>query len=219
MPASGRLTSRPSSTATATAEPGLHDLDGDAVLLVPTAPARPAALLVFLHGAGGSGRDALRHVQAAAEAAGVVVLAPTSVGATWDLLTGRLGRDVSAIDRALAHAFALHPVDRVGIGGFSDGASYAVSLGLANGDLAAAVLAFSPGFLAPPAQVGAPRVWVSHGTADAVLPVDPCGRRVVAQLTAAGYDVTYEEFAGGHVVPPHLVAAAFGWWLGTPPPS
>jgi phospholipase/carboxylesterase len=99
------------------------------------------------------------------------------------------------------------------VAGFSDGASYALSLGLANGDLADAVLAFSPGFAAPPARVGRSRVWVSHGTADRVLPVDRCGRRVVAQLSAAGHDVTYEEFDGGHVITPGLVDAALDWWL------
>ena len=212
--ASGRLTSRPAADVTPTLRAGLHDLDDGAVLLVPAELAAPAPLLVFFHGAGGSGRNSLRHVEPAAAAAGVLVLAPSSVGSTWDLLTGALGRDVAALDRALASVFAAHPVGPVAVSGFSDGGSYALSLGLANGDLAPEVIAFSPGFLAPPAQVGQPRVWVSHGTADTVLPVDRCGRRVVSTLTRAGYDVTYEEFAGGHVVPPHLVDAAFGWWLG-----
>ncbi len=47
---------------------------------------------------------------------------------------------------------------RVGIGGFSDGASYALSLGLTNGDLFTHVLAFSPGFMRPASQVGRPKV-------------------------------------------------------------
>ena len=213
MSADGRLVSRAGTTG-ATADRGLHELGAGAVLLVPQRAAVPAPLLVFLHGAGGSGAVSLHHVRSAAEAAGVLVLAPSSVGPTWDLLTGHLGPDVAALDAALAQVFALHDVDRVALGGFSDGGSYALSLGLANGDLLPDVIAFSPGFLAPPAQVGAPRVWVSHGTADTVLPVGRCGRRVVAQLTGAGYDVTYEEFAGGHVVPAELVTAALTWWHG-----
>src|SRR3712207_8603556 len=39
---------------------------------------------------------------------------------------------------------------------------------LANGDLFDTVLAFSPGFAAPPSRRGRPRVWVSHGTGDRV---------------------------------------------------
>lgn len=38
---------------------------------------------------------------------------------------------------------------RLGVGGFSDGASYALSLGLTNGDLFTHVIAFSPGALYP----------------------------------------------------------------------
>ncbi|MFP5369951.1 MAG: alpha/beta hydrolase, partial [Actinomycetes bacterium] len=86
-------------------------------------------------------------------------------------------------------------------------------LGLANGDLFEAVLAFSPGFVAPPGQEGEPRIWISHGTGDRVLPVDRCGRAVARQLTAAGYDTTYEQFEGGHAVTAELVAAALAWWL------
>ncbi len=54
-------------------------------------------------------------------------------------------------------------------------------------------------------------MWISHGTGDRVLPVDRCGRRVSRDLTAAGYDVTYEEFDGGHVVPPELARQAVAW--------
>jgi phospholipase/carboxylesterase len=213
MSADGRLLSRPGTTGS-TAGPGLHALRAGAVLLVPDGAPAPAPLLVFLHGAGGNGAGSLHHVRSAAEAAGVLVLAPSSQGSTWDLLTGRLGPDVAALDDALAQVFSLHDVGRVALSGFSDGGSYALSLGLANGDLLTDVIAFSPGFLAPPAQVGVPRVWVSHGTADRVLPVERCGRQVVRTLTGAGYDVTYEEFAGGHVVPTELVTAALAWWLG-----
>ena len=45
-------------------------------------------------------------------------------------------------------------------------ASYALSLGIANGNLFSHVLAFSPGFLAPAGQTGSPRICVSHGTQD-----------------------------------------------------
>ena len=143
----------------------------------------------------------------------MLVLLPTSAASTWDLVSGQSGADVEALDSALAEVFSQHPVAGVAFSGFSDGASYALSLGLANGDLADAVLAFSPGFAAPPQQVGAPRVWLSHGTDDAVLPVDRCGRRVVRLLGQAGYDVHYEEFDGAHVVPPTCVTAALTWWL------
>jgi predicted esterase len=214
----GRLDSRPAAAPAALPyPPGDRTLDlgpsAQARLLVPAGQPGPRPLLVFFHGAGGSAAQSVAAVGALATARGVLVLAPTSVASTWDLITGGLGRDVAVLDAALEQVFARQPVGRVAVGGFSDGASYALSLGLANGDLVDAVLAFSPGFVAAPRIEGRPRVWVSHGTGDRVLPVDRCGRRVVHDLTGAGYDVTYAEFDGGHVVPPDLVTAALDTWL------
>lgn len=220
--AEGRLVSRPVARDPARLDSGVHPLSRpglrDALLVVPPGPPRPLPLLVFFHGAGGEAARSLPLVHESAVARGMLVLLPTSAAATWDLISGGLGRDVAALDAALEDVFARYAVNRVAFSGFSDGASYALSLGLANGDLGEAILAFSPGFAAPPGQAGEPRVWVSHGTADAVLPVDRCGRRVASLLRNVGYDVHYEEFDGAHVVPPHLVDAAFDWWL-TPPSS
>jgi predicted esterase len=104
----------------------------------------------------------------------------------------------------LAWTFSSYAIDpaRVAIGGFSDGASYALSLGFTDGDLFPHVLAFSPGFAAPARRVGSPRIFVSHGTRDAVLPIDRCSRRIVPTLQRTGYDVAYRKFDGGHAVPP-----------------
>jgi phospholipase/carboxylesterase len=191
------------------------DLEGrtEALVAVPDGHPGPRPLLVFCHGAGGTAAQGLAAVRDVVTRRGALVLATTSAGRTWDLIAGGLGRDVALLDAALERVFAAQPVSRVAVGGFSDGASYALSLGLANGDLVDAVLAFSPGFVAPPRREGRPRIWISHGTADRVLPVDRCGRRVSRLLADWGYDVTYEEFAGGHVVTPDLVAAALDHWL------
>jgi phospholipase/carboxylesterase len=218
--ASGRLDARPSPATTGPPpRPGVSPLDlgpgAEALLAVP--PGECRSLLVFFHGAGSSAADGLRAVGDRAAAAGVAVLAPTSVASTWDLIAGGLGRDVAVLDAALAQVLDRLPVSRVGLSGFSDGGSYALCLGVANGDLAEAVLAFSPGFLAVPGRYGRPRFWISHGTEDRVLPVDRCGRRVSRELAADGYEVRYEEFTGGHVVTPDLVTAALDWWLAGPP--
>jgi phospholipase/carboxylesterase len=217
--AEGRLESRPQPEPTGPPLPaGVSRLElGPGVevhVAVPIERAAAVPLLVFCHGAGGTGADALRAVEPHAAARGVVVVAPSSAASTWDLIAGGLGRDVAVVDAALEEVFARTAVSRVALGGFSDGASYALSLGVANGDLVDSVLAFSPGFLAPPARTGRPAVRVCHGTEDRVLPVDRCGRRVVEQLERSGYDVTYDEFAGGHVLTPDLVDAGLGWWLG-----
>lgn len=76
------------------------------------------------------------------------------------LLTGvscrsDFGPDVQYINKSLEHVFSRYSIDpnRLGIAGFSDGASYALSLGLPNGDLFTHIVAFSPGFMRPPSVV------------------------------------------------------------------
>ena len=199
---------------TDTREPSEHD----GLLYVPADydPRRPAPLAVLFHGAGGRAAHGLGLLQELADGLGLVLVAPASRGTTWDVIERGYGPDVAAVDRALAHVFARVAVDpvRLGVGGFSDGASYALSLGLTNGDLFTHVLAFAPGFMAPAAQRGAPRVFVTHGTHDGVLPIDRCSRRIVPVLREADYSVMYREFEGGHAVPPDLAAEAARWFVG-----
>jgi phospholipase/carboxylesterase len=94
-------------------------------------------------------------------------------------LVGGYGPDVEFIDQALKQMFDRLPVDarRLAVTGFSEGASYVLSVGLPNGDLVTHVIAFSPGFASPAAYRGKPPVFVSHGTRDEVLPIDRCSRR------------------------------------------
>jgi predicted esterase len=187
----------------------------DPVLHVPPGlvPGRAAPLLVTLHGAGGSAAAGLALLQPPADEHGLLVLAPASRGATWDAIRHGYGPDVDLIDRALETVFAMVPVDpqRIAVAGFSDGASYALGLGLANGELFGRVVAFSPGFVPPGGRTGRPDVFVSHGRADDVLPVGRTSRRIVPSLEDDGYDVTYREFAGGHTVPPEVAREAVDW--------
>ena len=138
-------------------------------------------------------------------------------------MLGAFGPDVAFINQALGWTFERYAVDAesVAVAGFSDGASYALSLGLANGDLFGQVMAFSPGFIAPAPTQGHPRLFISHGTADTVLPIDQCSRRIVPRLQRADYDVTYQEFDGPHTVPPEIAQLATAWFLAdrTIPPS
>jgi phospholipase/carboxylesterase len=150
-----------------------------------------------------------------AEARRYLVLAPESRRQTWDVIVGGYGADVAFIDGALAQTFARHAVDptRIAVAGFSDGASYALSLGIINGGLFSDILAFSPGFMAPTDQADSPRVFISHGVRDTVLPIDACSRALAPKLRQAGYDLDYREFDGGHEVPPEMVTAAVARFL------
>lgn len=189
----------------------------DGLLYVPASyrPARPAPFALMLHGAGGVATHGLNPLMHLAEEAGLILLAPESRRQTWDVILGGYGPDVAFLDRALGRVFARYAVDpaRLAVGGFSDGASYALSLGLTNGGLFTHVLAFSPGFMAPGEQEDAPRVYISHGVRDAVLPIDACSRRIVPRLRRAGYAVEYREFDGPHTVPPETARGAADWFL------
>jgi phospholipase/carboxylesterase len=217
----GRLHSRPAAELIGEVQPlGLQSMGlgaparGDHLLYVPAGygAGRPAPLVVLLHGAGGDARTTLDLLRRLADTTGIILLAPTSREYTWDVIVGGYGPDVEAIDRVLEETFSRYAVDltRLAVGGFSDGASYALSLGINNGDLFTDVLAFSPGFMAPSVSVGTPRFFVSHGKRDRVLPIERCSRRIVPQLERAGYGVMYREFDGGHTVPSEIALEAAG---------
>ena len=176
-------------------------------------PETPATLVVALHGAGGDARAGLAPLAPLADAARLLVVAPSSDGATWDAVGGRWGSDVELVDAAVAEALERWPVrpDRLVVSGFSDGASYALGLGLANGDLVTHVVAFAPGFVPAAPAVGRPAVLITHGTDDPVLPIGRTSRVIVPRLEEQGYDVRYEEFPGGHEVPGDLAAEAVAW--------
>jgi phospholipase/carboxylesterase len=201
--------------------PGVHELavggGRPALLSVPDAATRdrPVPLVVVLHGAGQTARFALDLLRRPAADAGVALLAPASRGPTWDVVIGAFGPDVATIDALLRRVTARVRVDasRLAVGGFSDGASYALSLGLTNGDLFTHVLAFSPGFAAPGTRRRRPPVFQSHGVADDVLPIDQTSRRLAPKLRRDGHRLTYREFRGGHTVPPAIAADAVEWML------
>ena len=202
--------------------PGQHDLklgeaDRDGQLYIPRGykPDTPAPLIVMLHGAGNTGRG-VSYTFPLADEFGVVVLAPDSRDeATWDMLLTGYGPDVEFIGAALKHTFSRCNIDRkrTALAGHSDGASYSLSLGLGTGDTFGHVMAFSPGVMKPAEVHGKPRIFISHGLSDPIMPIDVTSRRFVPRLKNLGYDVTYREYEGRHGVTPAIVREAFEWFL------
>jgi len=208
----GRLTARPPTRADSLG-PGLHQLElqRDTLLYIPMRATGAFALL--LHGANGQPERVLDRFRDVADESGVILLAPKSRDATWDAIHGNFAIDLPFLGAALTAAFARCNVDRahLAVAGFSDGATLAVALGLANGDLFSHVIAFSPGFLIPLRRVGAARFFLSHGTADPILPIDHASRAIARDLRRAHLDVLLREFDGGHTVPPNIAQEAFAW--------
>jgi phospholipase/carboxylesterase len=216
----GRLRARPRigiktpSTGRITLGVNRMDPERDAILQLPRIAGPDALpLFVFLHGATQRAEDMFWYLGSAHGEAGVAVLAPNSRSTTWDAIGGSFGQDVWLLNQALERTFETVAIDptRVAVGGFSDGASYAISLGLINGDLFTSVVAFSPGFVIDGEPHGKPRFFVSHGTRDHILPIDRCGRRIATGLKARGYDVTFREFDGDHEIPPEIASEGLSW--------
>lgn len=219
----GRLLARPAQSVAEARPGGLYSLElgdvRDGLLYVPSSYQvnTPVSFVLMLHGAGSTAHSILTPFLPLAESAGLLMLAPDSRQQTWDFILNRFGSDVTFIERALELTFSRYAVDpmHVAIGGFSDGASYGLSLGLTNGDLFTHIIAFSPGFMAPARRRGEPRIYISHGVHDRVLPIERCSRRIVPKLQSDGYDVYYQEFDDGHTVPAPIVRNAFAWFIGT----
>jgi len=214
----GRLSARPQATLT-TLPPGAFLLGRDAgrddgIIYVPHGvdPAQTLPFAVMMHGGGGTSLR-MEFTIPLAEEYQVVLLLPNSRKLIWDAVVGTFGADATFLDSALAQVFSGCAIDpaRVTLGGLSDGATYALALGLLNGDLFTRIVAFSPGFLKPVDRHSKPRVFVSHGTRDTVLNIDIGSRAIVRQLRDEGYDVTYREFDGGHEVPDTIASEAFAW--------
>jgi phospholipase/carboxylesterase len=210
----GALTARPGRPRESPLPTGVHLLSAgrgqESVLFVPPAATGALSLVVLLHGATSQPDRVLPVLRTDAERGRFLLLAPKSRDYTWDIIRGGFGPDIAVLDGLLTDVFEHFEVDpaRIALAGFSDGASYALSVGLVNGELFSRILAFSPGFMVPGRRSGKPAVFISHGDADTVLPIDRCSRRIVPLLRAEGYPVDYREFAGGHTVPADLATAA-----------
>ena len=218
-------------------------LPDEAVAYVPTNAGSHPALLVLLHGAGRSQVSMIEHFEAQADKRGIVLLAPTSLGPTWDVirvametpspgsaLAERLGhrysgsRNSKRVETAIGNLAKAIPVDRARtvLAGFSDGATFALAMGMARSQTFSAVIAWSPGI---PIETSQPargrRVFVSHGRGDRTLSFDADCGEIVPLLQSEGAVVSFMAFDGAHEVPEAaknvFLDAAFGAVAGAQP--
>jgi predicted esterase len=216
-----RLKSRPGGKPAQPLPPGKHVLPvgraGNTLLYIPTDldPATPTPMVLALHGANSVGPEMYEGLRRTAERRKFLLVTPTSVGMTWDIEHQGLGKDATVIDHTLTQAFQYSYTDpaRIACLGMSDGASYALTIGLLNGDLFSDVIAFSAGMMKPARLVGRPRIYMSHGAHDPVLPFSSA-QKIAAALKAAGYDVEFQSFDGGHEMKQACVDAALDRFQG-----
>ena len=230
---SGQLETSLPSAAPAAPESrnGVIQLAGGAYAYLPAGPVGPRPLLVVLHGAGGEPAKVLEAYRGQADSNGIVLLIPRSVKGTWDMVEDlksrlgaemnvqpRYGKDLQALDAALADLFSRVAIDtrRTGIAGFSDGASYALSVGTANPQLFTRVMAMSPGHSFTKKYDKSQRIFISHGEQDEVLPFSNA-RAIAARLRGRGMTVQFEPFQGRHEVPAAIRAKAIAFFMSPAP--
>ncbi|HEY7007119.1 MAG TPA: hypothetical protein VH392_11645 [Sphingomicrobium sp.] len=211
-------------------------LPDDAVAYVPASAGPNPPLLVLLHGAGRTRLWMIEHFRAEADKRGIVLLAPTSRGVTWDAISvamtpsrndspmdAKLGhrfsssRDAKRVDAAIDNLSKIVPVDRsrTVLAGFSDGATFALAMGMSRSEKFAAVIAWSPGIAIEASQPArGRRVFVSHGTRDMTLHYEVTCGDIVPLLESEGAKVSFLSFDGKHEVPEEakdaFLDAAFG---------
>ena len=179
----------------------------------------PRPLPVNLHGHSQSPDEFIRLFERWADRCDAILIAPVAEKITWDIIATaqeletratrpsrppmRFGNDTRRIDKDLGELFRLAPIDakRVALLGFSDGASYALSLGLANPDLFPWILSFSPGFAVWPDEVALKqKVFIAHGRRDSRLDFTNTKEGIVGTLRRGGMDVRFREFDGDHIM-------------------
>ena len=200
--------------------PGRYELKlentRDGVLYVPPSynATVPMPMLVWLHGAGGSG-NVSANMTSLADEFGFIVLAPDSREWTWDAILGQYGPDVEYLQRAMKQTLSRYAIDkaRIWLGGFSDGASYSLSLGISFGDVFKKIYAGAPGVMQPIEANGKPPIFISHGRQDPTMPIDETSRKFVPRLKALGYEITYKEYDGRHQLPPEILREVIEWYV------
>jgi phospholipase/carboxylesterase len=186
----------------------------DGMLYVPKGYTTDKALplLVWLHGAGGSG-NVSQALGDLADEFGIIVLAPDSRSWTWGSILGDWDPDLEFLQQAMVQTQKRCTIDkeRIWLGGFSDGASMSLSLGISYGNVFKRVYAGAPGLMQPIAANGKPPIMISHGRADPTMPIDDTSRQFVPRLKRLGYDVTYREYDGRHTLPPEILREVIEW--------
>lgn len=183
---------------------------------VPATLTGPAPLIVLLHGAGGDGRSFLDQFKRDADARGLILLSVQSDGRTWAQRKPQdTEPDVANIKAAITGMSLKAPYlpGRTTVMGFSDGASYALSVGMAYPELFHSIVAFSPGYAFAPRSLDTEqRIFIAHSRRDPILPAENT-RRMVDGLKRAGFTPEVHWFNGGHEIDPDLKKTAFDFAL------
>jgi phospholipase/carboxylesterase len=197
---------------------GISRLTDAALVYRPAQVTGPSSVIILLHGAGGRADHFLREFTRFADERGVMLLALQSEAGSWPRRPQEVTRGPDAVNfnEALAALTARTSVDltRVVLLGFSDGASHALSFGLARPKTFRAILAMSPGYAFAPRRPDPTQpIFIAHGRRDTVLPANNV-REMIRALEGAGYRPEVRWFNGGHRIDPDLLNAGLDFAFG-----
>jgi len=183
-----------------------------AVLLTPDEidPQRRYPLFTVLHGAGRQDEMLAKVYRDEPARRQALFLIPRSVEPTWDLIVGGERSDLDFLEYAYDLIYRRYPVDALqqGLIGYSDGASYALSVGLCNAPMFRALMVWAAGFLVldpetaealrrSPARAPKPRLYLEYGTHDELFDFERVALPMRRNLEQAGFDVTFSVDEGG----------------------
>ena len=195
-----------------------------AFLMVPRAldPTRVYPLVIVLHGAGRQDELLFKGLQGEPDRRDALFLIPRSYQMTWDMIAGGNDADLRFIAYCMRWIYQRYRIDptRQALLGYSDGASYALALGLSNPRLFSAVMAWAAGFLAIDANNlrpddPKPRLFVEYGDRDPLFPYEQVALPLRAALEKIGYPLVFRtDEGGGHWPSRRFQPDALDWFFG-----
>ena len=197
-----------------------------AVLLVPEKidPDRLYPLITVLHGAGRQDEALAKACRDEPDRRQALFLTPRSVSPTWDLIVGSDRVDLDFLEYAYDLIYRRYPIHprRQALLGYSDGASYALSVGLSNPHVFSDVMGWAAGFkLVDPNAMRAgaprPRVLLEYGTHDPLFPFEMIALPMRDELRRLGYEVEFRVDKGGkHWPSSDFQPEALDWFSSRP---
>jgi predicted esterase len=147
-------------------------------------------------------------------------LVPRSIAPTWDLIAGGGRSDLDFLEFSYDLIYRRYPIDRErqALVGYSDGASYGLSIGMSNPRIFRAVMAWAAGFVAYDDTFvtdGDPKpdIYLEYGTQDEIFPFEQVALPMRASLEGAGYTVSFHVDEGGRHWPSgHFQREALDWF-------
>jgi predicted esterase len=197
-----------------------------AVLLTPAEidPARRYPLVTVLHGAGRQDELLVRATRDEPERRQALFLVPRSQHPTWDLIACDGRPDLDFLEWAYDLIYRRYPVDaeRQALLGYSDGASYALSVALSNPHVFRAAMGWAAGFVAiDDARLAPsdpkPAVLLEYGTHDELFPFERVALPMRENLERLGYRVEFRVDQGGRHWPSgSFQREALDWFFSEP---